>query len=99
MLNELIFALKSFGYSPLLAHVERYHFLQDDFKLAIELKRLGVSFQVNHPSFMLPATSRRGNLARLLYKKGMIDVLGSDMHRATVGGAIQPETVSSSKRV
>ncbi len=94
MLKELTFSLKGFGYSPLLAHAERYHFLQRDFDLAVELKRIGVSFQVNHPSFLLPGTSRSGNLARLLYKKGMVDVLGSDMHRATGRAGVQPEKVS-----
>jgi tyrosine-protein phosphatase YwqE len=93
-LKDIVFALQLKGYTPLLAHVERYYFIQNDVKFAKELKRLGVAFQVNHPSFLLPKTSQRGNCARWLYKKGFVDVLGSDIHRAagfpTVRSPIKP---------
>ena len=48
-----------------------------------DLRRLGARFQVNHPSFLLPKTSRRGEMARWLYIKGLVDLLGTDLHRAT----------------
>ncbi|MBN2801464.1 MAG: hypothetical protein JXR91_00065 [Deltaproteobacteria bacterium] len=83
ILESIIFQLKSNGYTPLLAHAERYHFLQRDFKLAAHLKNLGVHFQVNHPSFLLPKTTHTGEMARKLYIKGFVNVLGTDMHRAT----------------
>ncbi|MFO8071169.1 MAG: CpsB/CapC family capsule biosynthesis tyrosine phosphatase [Polyangia bacterium] len=83
ILEEIAFELKSAGYTPLLAHVERYRFLQGDEGRIAHLRRLGVRFQVNHPSFLLPKTSRRGEMARWLYIKGMVDMLGTDMHRAT----------------
>jgi len=83
LLETIIFALKSGGYTPLLAHVERYRFLQNDNRLVKKLKNLGVHFQVNHPSFHLPRTSRKGEMARSLYIKGMVDMLGTDLHRAT----------------
>jgi len=83
VLEEIAFRLSSAGYTPLLAHVERYRFLQQDHGLVAHLRQLGVRFQVNHPSFHLPKTSRRGEMARWLYIKGLVDVLGTDMHRAT----------------
>ena len=83
ILDEIIFGLKSNGYTPLLAHAERYRFLQADHGLALHLHRLGVCFQINHPSFMLPKTSRRGETARWFYVKGLVETLGTDMHRAT----------------
>lgn len=94
-LKDIIFALQLKGYTPLLAHVERYYFIQKDYKFARELKRLGVAFQVNHPSFLLPKTSQRGNCARWLYKKGFVDVLGSDIHRAA-GFPTQPSVSKAS---
>ncbi len=84
ILEEVVFNLKSAGYTPLLAHPERYRFLQTDLKRVEELKRLGTRFQVNHPSFHLPRISRSGELARLLYIKGYVDCFGTDIHRATV---------------
>jgi protein-tyrosine phosphatase len=83
ILEEIGFRLLSAGYTPLLAHAERYRFLQRDRALAEHLRRLGFRFQVNHPSFHLPRTSQRGEMARWLYLRGFVDVLGTDMHRAT----------------
>jgi tyrosine-protein phosphatase YwqE len=83
MLEDVAFGLRSAGYTPLLAHVERYRFLQGDEERVRHLRRLGVRFQVNHPSFLLPRTSHRGEMARWLYIKGFVDQLGTDMHRAT----------------
>jgi tyrosine-protein phosphatase YwqE len=82
LLEEMIFSLKSAGFTPLLAHAERYRFLQGDAEQVDHLRRLGVRFQVNHPSFLLPKTSRRGEMARWLYIKGFVETLGTDMHRA-----------------
>jgi len=83
VLEEIVFAMRSAGYTPLLAHAERYRYLQADHAQLQHLRGLGVRFQVNHPSFMLPKTSRRGEMARWLYLKGFADLLGTDMHRAT----------------
>ncbi len=83
VLEEIVFNLRSAGYTPLLAHVERYRYLQADQDRVEHLRRLGVCFQVNHPSFHLPKTSRRGEMARWLYTRGFVDLLGTDMHRAS----------------
>jgi protein-tyrosine phosphatase len=84
ILEDVIFRLKVAGYTPLLAHPERYHYFSkkpgpDAFA---RLKELGVCFQVNYPSFLLPRTSRSGETARWLYTKGLIDLFGTDMHQA-----------------
>ena len=83
LFENVIFHLKSNGYTPLLAHAERYRFLQKDWNMVKHLKNLGVDFQANHPSFMLPKTSHTGEMARKLYLKGYINALGTDMHKAT----------------
>jgi tyrosine-protein phosphatase YwqE len=82
-LEEVIFSLKSAGYTPVMAHVERYRYLQKNIKKVEHLRRMGARFQVNHPSFHLPKTSRCGEMARLMYIKGMVDLFGTDIHRAT----------------
>jgi protein-tyrosine phosphatase len=83
LLEEVIFGLKSAGFTPLLAHAERYRYLQRNPGRVKDLRRLGARFQVNHPSFHLPRISRRGELARQLYIKGYADLYGTDIHRAT----------------
>ncbi len=83
ILDDIAFHLQSAGYTPLLAHAERYRFLQESTDAVAHLRDIGVKFQINHPSFHLPKTSHRGEMARRLYIKGLVDVLGTDMHRAT----------------
>lgn len=83
LLTETIFRLKSAGFTPVLAHAERYRFLQGDMDRVGDIRRMGAKLQVNHPSFHLPKMSRRGEMARRLYIKGMVDFLGTDMHRAS----------------
>jgi tyrosine-protein phosphatase YwqE len=83
LLEDVVFHLKTAGYTPVLAHAERYRYLQKNPARIQDLRRLGVRFQINHPSFHLPKISRRGELARHLYIKGYADLLGTDIHRAT----------------
>lgn len=83
LLDEVVFRLKAAGYCPVLAHPERYRFLQANPQRLNDLQRLGAKFQVNHPSFHLPKTSRRGEMARKMLIKGQVDLLGTDIHRAT----------------
>lgn len=74
--------IKAKGYYPLLAHPERYRYMdENDY---IRLKDLGVLFQANYFSVV----GAYGNTARKkldwLLKKGMIDVIGSDLHKLKV---------------
>ena len=82
IVEDVIFNLMASGYTPVLAHAERYRFLQGNGERVQKLRRMGARFQVNHPSFHLPKTSRQGEMARWLYIKGLVDFLGTDMHRA-----------------
>ena len=46
-LHEIIFEININGYTPILAHPERYTFLFDDFKKFYNLKKMGCYFQIN----------------------------------------------------
>jgi protein-tyrosine phosphatase len=83
LFEEVVFSLKSAGYTPVLAHAERYRFLQGNNGEIETLRRMGLKFQVNHPSFHLPKTSTKGEMARRLSIKGMVDLFGTDIHKAT----------------
>lgn len=83
MLEDVVFSLTSAGYTPVLAHAERYRYLQNESGAIEHLRRMGLKLQVNHPSFHLPKTSTKGEMARRLYVKGMVDLFGTDIHKAT----------------
>jgi tyrosine-protein phosphatase YwqE len=79
-LEEMIFAIGSSGYKPVLAHPERYRYVKDPEKEYGRLKELGVMFQVNLNSFGGHYGQQAKEQALFLSKHGMIDLLGSDTH-------------------
>ena len=78
--EEMIFEITSAGYIPIMAHPERYRYIQDPLKEYSRFKELGVLFQVNLNSFGGHYGKSAKILADFLSKHGMIDFLGSDVH-------------------
>lgn len=72
--------IKSKGYYPLLAHPERYNYI-DTIDEYVQLKEMGVLFQLN----ILSLTGFYGKYpkekSRKMLKKGMYDFWGTDLHR------------------
>lgn len=68
------------GFFPIIAHIERYVALLKDFKLAGELKELGVTFQVNAQSISKFKIGRTANFIRRVFKKSMVDIVCTDAH-------------------
>jgi tyrosine-protein phosphatase YwqE len=79
-LEEMIFAIGSAGYQPVMAHPERYRYIKNPEKEYGRLKELGVMFQVNLNSFAGHYGVQAKEQALFLSKQGMIDLLGSDTH-------------------
>ena len=75
-----LFELQSKGYLPVLAHPERYRFLEGDLEWLLELKEMGVLFQVTISSFAGFYGKMPKKIAKALYERNMIDFLGSDLH-------------------
>lgn len=76
-----LFDLMTKGYKPILAHPERYKFLEGKIDWLKELKQMGVLLQVTVSSFVGYYGSTPQKIARELSRKGMIDFLGSDLHK------------------
>ena len=79
-LEEMIFEIGAAGYTPLMAHPERYRYIRNPEKEYTRLKDLGVKFQVNLNSFGGHYGKSAQALVGHLKEKGMIDFLGSDVH-------------------
>jgi len=79
ILNEAIFEMQSKGYTPVLAHPERYLYLHNDLDHYHELKDLGVLFQVNVKS-LKSLTRPISKTALKLIDLGLVDFVGSDVH-------------------
>ena len=78
--EEMIFEITSAGYTPIMAHPERYRYIKEPLKEYGRFKELGVLLQVNLNSFGGYYGKSAEVLADFLSKNGMIDFLGSDVH-------------------
>lgn len=77
-MEEIVARIKEHGYTPVLAHPERYRYMEtDDYN---RWKQAGMLLQLNIPSL----TGAYGPLARkkaeALLDKGMYDLCGTDTH-------------------
>lgn len=79
-LNDLFFELQSQGYRPILAHPERYIYLQNDFSIIEELSSLGVLLQINANSLIGYYSKSAKLLSEKLIKEKLIHFIGSDIH-------------------
>lgn len=80
ILEEVIRNLLHKGYIPVLAHPERYTYLQNNIDAYKHLKTLGVLFQINARS-LYNKSKPTSNMALQLIKHGLVDFIGSDAHR------------------
>lgn len=71
------------GYTPLLAHPERYPYFVEDLEKFDQLKEMGVKFQLNLLSLVGNYGDSAIHGANYLIDKGFIDFMGSDIHRTT----------------
>jgi len=79
-LKEFIFLAATRGYKPVLAHPERYLFLQQDLDKAEDLINRGVLFQLNTSSFTGYYSKPVQATAQKLVEKKWVHFLGSDCH-------------------
>lgn len=78
--NEIVFEIITAGYTPILAHPERYFYYHRDPEEYFRLKELGFALQVN----LLSAPGYYGapvaTSAKYIFENGLADFVGTDMH-------------------
>lgn len=95
----LLERIKSAGYYPVLAHPERYAYMEKmDYH---NQKEAGVKFQLNLPSLSGFYGTVAQDKAQWLLKQGWYDLAGTDTHgmkmlRTCLSGKINPLTLSTS---
>lgn len=77
-MDSIMDAIKKKGYQPVLAHPERYQYMnQADYR---RWKDAGVQLQLNVPSLVGAYGPKAQKNAQWLFKQGMYDYCGSDTH-------------------
>lgn len=79
-IKSLIFNLQMKGYSPILAHPERYAYYYQEKEIYKELHEQGCEFQINILSLAGYYNKHAKEVAEWLISKQMVDYLGSDLH-------------------
>ena len=78
--REVLFQLQMKGYQPVFAHPERYGFYHSRPTEYEEIRDMGCLFQTNLLSFCGYYGAAVRQAAEYLAKKGLVDLLGTDIH-------------------
>ena len=81
-LKDILFDMQMQNYQPVIAHPERYIYLDQNKKFYEELKDIGCLFQLNLLSLGGYYGKSAQELAQYLIKKGYYDLIGTDLHHA-----------------
>ncbi len=73
-------SIASLGVKPVIAHIERYHFIQDAPEMAFEWRRKGYVIQVNKGSLFGHFGPREEQTAHRLLRHNLVSVIASDGH-------------------
>jgi protein-tyrosine phosphatase len=81
-LKDILFELQMQSYVPVIAHPERYIYLERSRDLYDELKDMGCLFQLNVLSLTGGYGKTVQELSQYLIKKRYYDLVGTDLHHA-----------------
>lgn len=71
------------GVIPVIAHIERYECLMNEYDRLFELEKMGALMQMNGRSLLGKPWDKRMRMCRKLIRNGFIHFLGSDCHNDT----------------
>lgn len=72
--------LKQAGYRVIIAHPERYRFIQDKLAIAMELRRYGAMLQLDAESLAAKPWDKARRTAQRLLEEGQLSFIASDAH-------------------
>ena len=79
-IKDLLFEMVMMGYQPIIAHPERYVYLQQNKDFYRELKDIGCFFQLNLLSVFGYYGRAVRDLAEYLINEDYYDLIGTDLH-------------------
>ena len=80
-LYDIIYQMQQYKIVPILAHPERYSFVQKEPELVYDLIQKGVLMQANFGSIIGQYGNKAQRTVKRFYESDMIHLLGSDVHR------------------
>ena len=80
-LYDMIYEIQRWKMTPILAHPERYSFVQTNPELVYDLVERGVLMQQNYGSILGQYGKRAQIIAKNMLQANLVHFLGSDVHR------------------
>ena len=80
-LYDAIYEMQQYKIVPILAHPERYSFVQKEPELIYDLIQKGVLMQANYGSIIGQYGEKAQIIVKKFFENNMIHMLGSDVHR------------------
>jgi len=85
---DIIYNFNVNGYEIIVAHVERYEWI--DYQKVVALRNEGAKIQINSNSYLGMTTWKEKRFVKKLLKKGLVDFVASDTH------SFRPSTLDKS---
>lgn len=79
--EAMICEMVDHGYSPIIAHPERYTYIQKDIEIANAMCDFGCELQVDAGGLLARVFSAERRTARKLLSQGMVSYIASDAHK------------------
>ena len=79
--KEVVYRLIENGFVPVIAHPERYSYVQDNPEYIEELAEMGALFQANYGSIIGMYGKKAEKTLKKLLKNDLIRFFGTDSHR------------------
>lgn len=98
-LYDVIYSLHENKLIPVLAHPERYKFIQKEPDLVNDLIEKGVLMQANYGSILGQYGKNAEVIVRKFFENDMIHFLGSDVHREGTVYPIIPEAIGEIEKI
>ena len=80
-LDYVLYFLESISIKPIIAHPERYPFVQENPDYLFELEEMGALFQANFGSIIGMYGGKAKKTLKILLKNNLISFFGSDVHK------------------
>lgn len=97
--KEMIYRLIENNYVPIIAHPERYSYVQDNPEYVEELLQMGAMFQANYGSIIGLYGKKAEKTVKKLLKENLIQFLGSDVHREEHVYILIPKILKKLKKI
>ena len=97
--KEMIYRLIENNYVPVIAHPERYSYVQDNLEYVEDLLQMGAMFQANYGSIIGLYGKKAEKTVKKLLKENLIQFLGSDVHREEHVYVLMPKILKKLKKI